>query len=163
MSRDVEDKCLSQNWDGLEIRNNLKEGRGVFTKITFKKGTLVCNYGGLNLNAEYANKNLIPFEEKCDYLVELYEYTKKKTRQYFYLNSNPCEDNTFGQLLNHSSLHPNVVPKVYVTSKGELDIIFYCKRNILLGEQVVWDYGKSYSGVNSCVSSCLKCKSRFCE
>ena len=68
-----------------------------------------------------------------------------------------------GQLLNYSSLHPNAVPKVLVTETNQLDIIFYSSCNIEPDEEILWDYGKYFSGVEPCVASCLKCKHAKCE
>ena len=65
---------------------------------------------------------------------------------------------TFGQLLNHSSLHPNAVTKIYATGTKKLDIIFIAKLDIRVDEEIVWDYGKNYTGVNPCVTSRFKCK-----
>ena len=58
--------------------------------------------------------------------------------------------------LNHSSVHPNVEPKIYLSEWNKLDILFRAKRKIEEGEEIVWDYGSNFSGVNKCVSSCIK-------
>ena len=43
-------------------------------------------------------------------------------------------------------------------SNTTLDVIFVAKRDIQVDEEIVWDYGKNYTGVNPCVTLCLKCK-----
>ena len=48
--------------------------------------------------------------------------------------------------------------KIYATGKNKLDVIIVAKRDITVDEEIVWDYGKNYTGVNSCVTSCFKCK-----
>ena len=67
------------------------------------------------------------------------------------------KEKTFGQLLNHSSVHANVEPKIYLSESTKLDILFRAKRKIKEDEEIVWDYGSNLSGVNNCVSSCIKC------
>ena len=105
----------------------------------------------------YAEKHLLPFEDKCDYVLELCEMTDNGIK-HIYLNCNPTGSKTYGQLLNHSLLHPNAVTKIYATGKNKLDVIFVAKHDITVDEEIVWDYGKNYSGVNPCVTSCFKCK-----
>ena len=77
---------------------------------------------------------------------------------HIYLNCHLTGSKTYGQLLNHSSLHSNAVTKIYATGKNQLDIIFVAKCDIRVGEEIVWDYGKNYTGLNPCVTLCFKCK-----
>ena len=117
----------------------------------------MCNYGGVQVTKKYAEKYLLPFEDKCNFVVKLCETTEDGMKL-FYLNCHPTESKTFGQLLNHSSLHPNVVTKICTTGKNKLAVIFVARRDIKVDEEIIWDYGKNYTGVNPCVTSCLKCK-----
>ena len=66
-------------------------------------------------------KNVLPFDDECNYLVELREKTLNGFVKIF-INFEPGKDKTFGQLLNHSSLHPNVEPKIYLSEWNKLDI-----------------------------------------
>lgn len=148
-------KCIDQNWDHIEIRYGLAEGRGVFTTKTFHAGEVVCNYGGTNVSREVAEKYLLPFEDKCDYVVELFEQSSSGWQK-FYLN---CKSElTFGQTLNHSYLHPNVKPDVYSVGPRELDLLFTTVRSIDANEQLVWNYGTKYTGVRPCVQNCKLCR-----
>ena len=151
---DLENKIINQDWKGLQIKA-VEEGRGVFACKDFKKNEPICNYGGIFMNHDCAKKNFLPYDEKCDYLLEINqkfegEYTK------FYLNHDNSTE-TFGKYLNHSKIHPNLSFKIYSTKNNKLDVIFIAKKKILAGSQLLWDYGKSYSGVNACVKSCSKC------
>ena len=74
-----------------------------------------------------------------------------------FINFDPGKEKTFGQLLNHLSVHANVEPKIYLSESNKLDILFRAKRKIKEDEEIVWDYGSNFSGVNNCVSSCIKC------
>ena len=109
------------------------------------------------MSRSYAEKYLLPHDEKCNYLVELLERTSCGM-ELFYMNCDSKRDKTYGQLINHSSLHPNAIPRTYVTEKGKLEIIFCSQRDIKSGEEILWDYGKNYNGVEPCVESCTKCK-----
>ena len=139
-------KCRNEDWSGLQIRSGLVEGNGVFAQEHFVKNTPLCNYGGIQLTSNYAEKYLLPFEDKCDYVLELCEMTDNGIK-HIYLNCNPTGSKTYGQLLNH-----------YATGKNKLDVIFVAKCDITVDEEIVWDYGKNYTGVNSCLTSCFKCK-----
>ena len=153
----LREKCLNQEWSSIEIKSGLKEGRGVFANKCIKKNVPLCNYGGVHVSRYYAEKYLLPDEDKCNYLVELLEKTSCGM-EIFYMNYDPKNDNSYGQLLNHSSLHPNTIPKIYATGKGKLEIVFFSKRDIRSGEEITWDYGRKYNGVGPCVQSCRKCK-----
>ena len=71
--------------------------------------------------------------------------------KHFYLNCHPTGSKTFRQLLNHSSLHPNAITKIYTTGKNKLDVIFVAKCDIRVDEEIVWDYGKK---LHRCKSMC---------
>ena len=150
------EKCSFQTWEGVKVVPGLAEGRGVFSTKTFPRGSFICNYGGINVQESYAEKKLLPYDDECNYLVELREKINDGFLKIF-INFEPDKDKTFGQLLNHSSLHPNVEPKIYLSEWNKLDILFRAKRKIEEGEEIVWDYGSNFSGVNKCVSSCIKC------
>ena len=89
-----------------------------FCTRTFCKKYTLCKYGGVQLTSNYAEKHLLPFEDKCDYVLELREMTDNGIK-HIYLNCNPTGSKTCGQLLNHSSLHHNAVTKIYVTGKNK--------------------------------------------
>ena len=68
-------KCGNQDQSGLQIWSGLVEGNGVFAQEYFVKNTPLCNYGGVQLTSNYAEKHLLPFEDKCDYVLKLHEMT----------------------------------------------------------------------------------------
>ena len=92
------------------------EGNGVFAQKHFVKNTPLCNYGGVQVTSNYAEKYLLPFQDKCDYVIEICETTNDEIK-HIYLNCHPTGSKTYGQLLNHSSLHPNTITKIYATEK----------------------------------------------
>lgn len=148
-------KSDKQDWTGLEVLK-CAEGKGVFATVDLKKNDVICNYGGHFLNEDYTKKYLLPYEEKCNYLLEMFQKYKGHFQK-FYLNHDFSTE-TFGKYVNHSKLHPNLEFKIYVTEDEKLDVIFIAKKNIAKGSEVLWNYGKSFNGVNDCVKSCSLCK-----
>ena len=64
-------KCGNQDWSGLQIRSGLMEGNGVFAQKHFVKNTPLCNHGGVQVTSNYAEKYLLPFEDKCDNVIKM--------------------------------------------------------------------------------------------
>ena len=100
---------------------------------------------------------MLPFDDECNYLVELREKTCDGASVKVFINFDLGKEKTFGQLLNHSSVHANVEPKIYLSELNKLDIFLRAKRKIEEDEEIVWNYGSNFSRVNNCVSSCIKC------
>ena len=90
-------KCRNQDWSGLQIWSGLVEGNGVFAQEHFVRNTPLCNYGGVQLTSNYAEKHLLPFEDKCDYVLELHEITDNGIK-HIYLNCNPKGSKTWAAL-----------------------------------------------------------------
>ena len=146
-----------QEWTGLEICS-VPEGKGVFSTVEFKKNYAIYNYGGIFLSEEYAKAFLLPYEEKCNYLLELHERYKRKWVK-FYLNHDASTE-TFGKYINHSKVHPNLTFKIFITKDSTLDVIFFANKKISKGTELLWNYDKQFSGVKDCVNSCVLCRKR---
>lgn len=158
MPKRLHEKCKQQNWTKIKIVDGLPEGKGVFAICDIERGTYVCNYGGSFLNNRYCEQNLLPFEDKCNYLIEMKENINGRWNKVF-LNHDENTTETFGKFLNHSKIHPNVKCQIYVGEEGKfLDILFITTRDVKKGEEIVWDYGSNFSGVGRCVQSCARCK-----
>ena len=80
---------------------------------------------------------MLPYEEQCNYLVALREKTCNGASVEVFVNFDPGKEKTFGQLLNHSSVHANVEPKIYLSESNKLDILFRAKRKIKEDEEIV--------------------------
>ena len=106
--------------------------------------------------SSYVEEHLFPYEEKCNYLLEI-----KITESIFYLNHTYTEmqHTSYGKYLNHSSKHLNLYLKMFEID-DKLDVIFFAKHKIMKGTELVWNYGNSFSGVRKCVESCKKCLSK---
>jgi histone-lysine N-methyltransferase SETD8 len=98
---------------GLEIRQFPNKGRGIATKVSFKKGSFLVEYAGELIDHVSAKKR----EEE-------YARDASKGSFMFYFTHNGvklCIDATeengrFGRLINHSKKTPNCIPKVITTS-----------------------------------------------
>ena len=53
MPTHLKEKCRTQDWPGLKVIGDIKEGRCVFVTKTFKH-VVVCNYGGKFMNVKFA-------------------------------------------------------------------------------------------------------------
>lgn len=157
ISREFEERCISQSWPFIEVRGNLKEGKGLFAKQDILPFTVLCNYGGKVVTQAEANLELLPDPQKCCYLLEFNEIRQKSQPENLYLNHDDKTSFTFGKFINHSSIHPNSKFKVVIRWTGFPDILFVALRQISQGEEVTWDYGKHFSGLEPCVSSCKFC------
>ena len=157
---ELKKRCQVQSWEGLKLKTGLKEGKGVVAGKVILKCTAVCNYGGHFIQQEYAEKNLLPFEKKCNFLLEMNENYKGKNIK-FYLNHDENSPETFGKYLNHSKKHPNVKMRVYVDG-DKLEVIFFTTKKVDIGEQLVWNYGSKYQGVGECVENCKICRLQQC-
>ena len=118
------EKCAFQSWEGVKVVPGLAEGRGVFSTKTFSRGSFICNYCGLNVTESYAEKHMLPFDDECNYLVELREKTCDGASVKVFINFDPGKKKTFGHLLNHLSVHVNVEPKIYICP-SQTNWIFY--------------------------------------
>lgn len=159
MDVNLQTQIRHQNWKMVSIMQGLPEGTGLFAKTKIAKNKLVCNYGGVNLEASDV-ENIIGHVDKCNYLVELKLVNMQNKSKYFYLNHTSKTTFSFGKYANHSSIHPLLKPVVYISDTGNADIIFVSKEDINVGDELTWDYGKDYIGVKPCVNSCQKCQKK---
>ena len=113
------------------------KGRGVVTNRSFVKGEWVVEYKGLMVTQKQAKANETRYSR--DPLLGSFMF-------YFRANEKPmCIDATIetnykGRMLNHSSKKANLQPKV-VYYHGTPRVVFLAKRDILLGEELLYDYG----------------------
>jgi cytochrome c553 len=140
----------TQKWDNLEVREGLPEGRGVFSIRGDIKDTVLCNYGGVLLTYR-AGMEMYKFAAFGNYLMQFTFWEKK----YFYYHNEETLE-TYGKLINHSAIHPNCTPKVF-RKEGTPVIVFLALRDISAGEELSYDYGKDYEGVEQCLTSCVTC------
>ena len=71
------------------------EGNGIFAQEHFVKNTPLCNYGGVQATSNYAEKYLLPFEDKCDYVIKIFQTTNDGKKN-IYLNCHLTEKKHMG-------------------------------------------------------------------
>ena len=151
------EQSKQQSWKKIKIVEGLPEGKGVFATENLERGTFVCNYGVFFLKNQYCEKYLLPFDEKCEFLIEMEENCNGILNS-FYLNHDQTTAFTFGKYLNHSVLHPNLECRTFAVDDDALDVLFITTKKVKENDQLVWNYGPNYTGVGSCVKSCSLCK-----
>jgi len=123
--------------DGLKVTVIPGKGRGILATKIFRKGDWVTEYIGdlligreaIARETEYAKNpncgSFMFFFRMFDkpYCIDGTKKLKKKSR-----------------LINHSRKNPNVQPKV-INFEGNPRLIFVAKRDVLPGEEILYDYG----------------------
>jgi SET domain-containing protein len=151
---DLKTKIHEQNWESIEIRSNLPEGRGIFAKRDIPAHQAVCNYGGQI--TESKGLLILKRRKRCNNLLEL-QLTKLGKKLKVYLHGDSDNAGKYGPLINHSQKHPSLKPEFYIDENNTIDIVFFAFENIPKGEQLTWNYGKHFEGVEKCVRGCKKC------
>ena len=68
------------------------------------------------------------------------------------------DDGSLGRLINHSRLHPNIKPTIWVDSENKLRVLMKTTEAIAPGRELLFDYGSGYTEkVEDCVAGCHKC------
>ena len=112
-------------------------GRSVFAKRRFERGEIVTEYQGTFIPPSEWKRHL----EQADAKGNCFLF-------HILFNGSWCgvdafmEDNSKGRLINHSLLMQNVKPTVHVNEQGNPCILFKAKREILEGEEIMYDYGE---------------------
>ena len=153
----LENLINTQTWPNIIKVDGLKEGVGIFASKDIPKNTAICNYGGDFLSSEVADKYIIPFPNLCIYLLEIVAMYNGEVKKFYLNHCSNTKTKSLGMFINHSKLHPNLFLREFVTFRNEVDVIFYASRKIYSGEQLVWNYGSAYQGVQPCVQSCWRC------
>ena len=151
----IEMCVLTNDFPLVQVREGLPEGKGLFSKTDIPRYTFLCNYGG----------TLLSKQEGADYMDRggdfcyLYEFSfEKNGRSSTFFYNHTGQTISLGKFINHSRRHANALPRVFFRYDAKPEIMFISLRKIAAGEEIIFDYGRLYKGVNNCVSSCPKCK-----
>jgi len=105
------ERITSQDWSGLALKPTLDMGRGVMATRFFRSGSVVCDYHGPVLKKDQAEslRRSIP-AAKSNYM---YFFKHDSQRLCIDAATVPCVchpriPTTFGRLVNHSGVHPNL-------------------------------------------------------
>ena len=154
----IEMCVLTNDFPLVEVREGLPEGKGLFSKTDIPRYTFICNYGGKLMSRQEGVDYMDAGGDFC-YLYEFSFERKGKSITHFYNHSQ--ETISFGKFINYSKSHSNALLKVFFRSDGVPEIMFVSLCKIVEGEEILFDYGRLYKGVKSCVSSCKKCQFLF--
>ncbi|KRZ50610.1 Phosphatidylinositol 4-kinase alpha [Trichinella nativa] len=117
---------LSVCQDGLEVCEFPVKGRGVIATKKFYRDDFVVEYRGELIDINEAQRR-----ER--------DYQNSSQVGCYIVDATP-ESSHFGRLLNHSAKDPNVKSKI-VNIDDNPRIIFVAKRDVEIGEELLYDYG----------------------
>jgi hypothetical protein len=116
-------------------------GLGLYAATQFKKGDLIIQYTGETITTDEGNRRggRYLFELNDDWMID--GKGRENTARY----------------INHSC-KPNAYPEL---SEDETQVHIYAKRTILPGEEITYNYGKTYFTMvlKPMGCRCVKCKS----
>ena len=141
----LQSKILNNEREGLEIIDcGSIIGRGIQTTKPFSKSEYVCTYQGDLIDRFEAEHREIEYAKEAEAKGE--KGDDKCFTHYFRWNEAVwCYDGTedkgtYGRLINHSRLHPNIIPKVEVID--DIPYIWFKSINgINAGVELRYDYG----------------------
>ena len=137
----------SCEWEKFEVRVLPVVGRSIFTKVRFKKGSIVCQYGG-----ELIGKRELKDREKLyesdpsfygSFVFEFWHGTQS-------LAIDATFDRSVGRLINHSIAKENIIP-VKTKMNGVWGISCVALRDIEIGEELFYKYGEGRDHVTDCL------------
>ncbi|XP_006820126.1 N-lysine methyltransferase KMT5A-like [Saccoglossus kowalevskii] len=133
----LQEAILSKSEDGLEIKEFENKGRGIVTTRAFMKDEFVIEYAGDLISVETAKKREIIYSE--DPSVGCYMYYFRFNNKTYCVDAT-AESGYMGRLINHSKTLANLTTRqIAIDDKPYL--IFVAKRNLKLGEELLYDYG----------------------
>ncbi|KAK2708539.1 N-lysine methyltransferase KMT5A-B-like isoform X2 [Artemia franciscana] len=132
----LEQAVLSGKEDGVKVELFPEKGRGVVTTRYFKKGEFVLEYAGDLIDIVEAKRREAVYSQDQNLGSFMYYFQ--------YKNVSYCIDATaecprLGRLVNHSR-NGNLATRI-LEIKNEPRLILITKRDIELGEEILYDYG----------------------
>ncbi|KAL1244180.1 N-lysine methyltransferase KMT5A [Trichinella spiralis] len=128
---------LSVCQDGLEVCEFPVKGRGVIATKKFYRDDFVVEYRGELIDSTEAQRRERDYQNSSQVGCYMYYFSYKGKR--YCVDATP-ESSHFGRLLNHSAKDPNVKSKI-VNIDDNPRIIFVAKRDVEIGEELLYDYG----------------------
>lgn len=104
---------------------------------SFHLGVPVCEYAGHLISANHS-KECIATETSNECYMYFFKYKGRKNCIDATIN-----DGTFGRLINHSKKLANLQGKLKLDRGGNPRIIFFARRDINIGEELLFDYNDS--------------------
>ena len=131
--RGIEGEKWASGANRLEVRCTPRKGKGLFALQPIAKDTYIFDYDGeLLTEAEYRERYANG---------EVQEYCAQISLN-CYVDARDPDKSGLARYMNHSS-RPNVRKLIHF-HKQTRSIRCYALSDILVGEELVWDYGKGY-------------------
>ena len=131
--RGIEGEKWASGSNRLEVRCTPRKGKGLFALQPIAKDTYIFDYDGeLLTEAEYRERYANG---------EVQEYCAQISLN-CYVDARDPDKSGLARYMNHSS-RPNVRKLIHF-HKQTRSIRCYALSDILVGEELVWDYGKGY-------------------
>ncbi|KAF7636915.1 Histone-lysine N-methyltransferase [Meloidogyne graminicola] len=129
----------------LQIYNCEEKGRGIKTKKSFAKGEFVVEYKGEIITSKIARIREEEYSQNENIGSYMYYFKHRGT---VYCVDATQETKYKGRLINHSILRPNL--RTRVIDFGEsFYLILVARRDIEIGEELLYDYGERRADVIS--------------
>ena len=126
---------------GLEVAEIPGKGRGIKATRNFKKGEWLVEYAGEVITRETADSRDRQYEEEGKGMY-LLDFTVGLSSTWYCIDATP-ESGRFGRLINHDRNSPNSkLPKSAVMVENKPRVILEATRDILEGEEILYDYGE---------------------
>uniref|UniRef100_A0A915M461 [histone H4]-lysine(20) N-methyltransferase n=2 Tax=Meloidogyne incognita group TaxID=654580 RepID=A0A915M461_MELJA len=122
----------------LEIYVCEEKGRGIKAKKCFAKGEFVVEYKGEIINSKIARVREEEYSLNENIGSYMYYFKHQGT---LYCVDATSETKYKGRLINHSALRPNLRTRV-IDFGSSFHLILVAKRDINIGEELLYDYGE---------------------
>uniref|UniRef100_W5LVJ4 SET domain-containing protein n=1 Tax=Lepisosteus oculatus TaxID=7918 RepID=W5LVJ4_LEPOC len=137
---EVLQNCKLQTWRGLHIVDDPVKGKKVITSRLFQKGGVVCDY----------NSKVITKTAGEALMHNFFDGPKQKIGSREENHTCHPDMDTIGRHINHSNKKANIRPlkESFVIDEKTDIILFLAKREIAVGEELLYDYGVSRKSFN---------------
>ncbi|XP_069042375.1 uncharacterized protein [Lepisosteus oculatus] len=151
--KDIENLVKLQTWRGLHIVDDPVKGKKVVTSRRFQKGEVVCDYHG-KVITKTAGEALMAQMAEGD-MGYLFFFDGPKQKMCIDSREEHCtchpDMDTIGRRINHSNKKANlrsIKESFGIDEKTDITILFLAKREIAVGEELLYDYGVSRKSFN---------------
>ncbi|XP_077110147.1 uncharacterized protein LOC143766382 [Ranitomeya variabilis] len=138
----LRDLVKSQNWKGLIITNGQSKGERLHTTRAFTKGDIICDYHGVLVEGDEAEKLQAAVYERNGHM---FFFNIGEKVWCFDAREAPCSchpdmPSTFGRKINHSQKNYNVKPVLkYIIDENTPSMLFVANCSIKPGAELLID------------------------
>ena len=132
-----EDKIFTGDESNFTILNFGRKGKGVVATKNFEKDEFLLEYSGDLMTYEEGRKKHEEYAKNHKIGSYIYDF---KFQEKVYSVDATVDRGRLGRLVNHSCIRDNAKPKI-VFLCNQPRIIFLAKRDIKVGDEILYDYG----------------------